>query len=144
MPIETSVVVVVTNGIRVLVVHPTGRPWTRAWSLPKGLMDANETPIETACKEVLKETGLELYAPKLIDFGSYPYRAMKNMYFFGYKIDDDVEVASLVCKSTFKDTNGNIYPKVDRFAWIPRIKCAEYLDPAQFALYNEVVRWDAF
>ena len=40
--------------VEVLVVH---RPHRQDWSFPKGGVEAGETEIEAACREVLEETG---------------------------------------------------------------------------------------
>jgi 8-oxo-dGTP pyrophosphatase MutT (NUDIX family) len=44
------------GALRVLVVH---RPHYDDWSLPKGKLDAGETIIEAALREVKEETGLD-------------------------------------------------------------------------------------
>lgn len=47
------------GGIEVAVVH---RPQHDDWSLPKGHVDAGEHSLQTACREVVEETGLEVVA----------------------------------------------------------------------------------
>jgi 8-oxo-dGTP pyrophosphatase MutT (NUDIX family)/phosphohistidine phosphatase SixA len=47
------------DGIEIAVVH---RPRHDDWSLPKGHVDAGEHPLQTACREVLEETGLSVHA----------------------------------------------------------------------------------
>src|SRR5689334_16105336 len=47
------------GGIQVAVVH---RPRHDDWSLPKGHVDAGEHALQTACREVVEETGLEVVA----------------------------------------------------------------------------------
>src|SRR6201990_925100 len=41
----------------VAAIRPQGKP--RTWALPKGRIDAGETPAETAVREVREETGVE-------------------------------------------------------------------------------------
>lgn len=48
--------VVIDGGARVLLVHHTYGPMN--WELPGGLTEADETPAETAARELLEETGL--------------------------------------------------------------------------------------
>jgi predicted NUDIX family NTP pyrophosphohydrolase len=49
------------GGIEVLLGHPGGPFWRRkdvgAWSIPKGLIAANETPLAAAKREFTEETG---------------------------------------------------------------------------------------
>ena len=51
------------DGLQVLIVHPGGPFWTRrdagAWSVPKGLVEPGEAPVETALREFVEETGFD-------------------------------------------------------------------------------------
>ena len=51
----------VNGDLRVLLVHPGGPFWARkdegAWSIPKGLFDENEAPLNAAKREFKEETG---------------------------------------------------------------------------------------
>src|SRR5262245_21795938 len=42
---------------RILLVEPTYKP---EWELPGGMVEANEPPLEAACREVKEELGLEV------------------------------------------------------------------------------------
>ena len=50
------------DDLEVLLVHPGGPFWAKkdegAWSFPKGELDGDDTPLETAARELLEETGL--------------------------------------------------------------------------------------
>jgi predicted NUDIX family NTP pyrophosphohydrolase len=52
------------NGPEVLLGHPGGPFWTTrdlgSWSVPKGLVDVEETPLAAAVREFREETGLEI------------------------------------------------------------------------------------
>jgi 8-oxo-dGTP pyrophosphatase MutT (NUDIX family) len=49
------------------VIRPRGRP-PGTWTLPKGLVDPDETPAETALREAYEETGVRArLGPKLGD-----------------------------------------------------------------------------
>ena len=57
----------ITNGAyiidslgKILITHPTNHPMT-TWSIPKGLSDLEETSKESAIRETLEETNLDLY-----------------------------------------------------------------------------------
>ena len=67
MPRETSAGVLVyrrrEGEPEFLLVHPGGPYWARkdeaAWSIPKGLVEAGEEPIDAALREVREETTLD-------------------------------------------------------------------------------------
>lgn len=57
------------EGIRYLLILQTNG----FWSLPKGHMERNETEVQTACRELLEETGLTaLLHPDFREMVSYP------------------------------------------------------------------------
>ena len=136
---ETTAGVIITDGTRFLVAHPTGGPWRRSWSIPKGIIDKSETPKEAAIREVKEETGISLDSSKLLDKGIYPYRVLKNLHIFVYNIDS-LNVASLRCVSVFEQKPGVYAPEVDKYAWIPYIKAAEYLNPNLYKIFSEVMK----
>jgi len=49
-------------GLEVLLVHPGGPFWARkdagAWTIPKGLIEADEEPLTAARREFTEETGV--------------------------------------------------------------------------------------
>jgi len=52
--------IVLTREGRVCLVRRRFEPKRGLWSLPTGFMEWGETPAETACREALEETGLEV------------------------------------------------------------------------------------
>ena len=52
--------VVVRRGDRVCLVRRRFAPKQGQWSLPTGFMEWGEAPAQTACREALEETGLEV------------------------------------------------------------------------------------
>jgi predicted NUDIX family NTP pyrophosphohydrolase len=55
------------GGPEVLLGHPGGPFWSKrdlgAWSVPKGLVEAGEDPLDAAVREFREETGLEISGP---------------------------------------------------------------------------------
>ena len=49
---------VLVRGRKVAAIRPQGKP-EGLWALPKGLIGAGETALETAVREVFEETGVE-------------------------------------------------------------------------------------
>lgn len=70
----------------IIAVNPSGR-----WQLPKGIIDAGETPEQAAVREVREETGIEAKIGELIEKIEYWYygdhrgervRFHKSVYFY--------------------------------------------------------------
>jgi 8-oxo-dGTP pyrophosphatase MutT (NUDIX family) len=57
---------------RILLVEPTYKP---DWELPGGMVEANEPPLEAACREVKEELGLEVRPVGLLCVDWVPPRA---------------------------------------------------------------------
>jgi 8-oxo-dGTP pyrophosphatase MutT (NUDIX family) len=81
---ETSYGGVVLRGDEVLVITPTGR---RVTGLPKGGMEAGETPEQTAAREVREETGVVAAVREPLGDVRYTYRrggrrVRKTVHFF--------------------------------------------------------------
>jgi 8-oxo-dGTP diphosphatase len=60
-------VVVVNDAGQILLLNHILRP-ASGWGVPGGFLDSNEHPSETARREVLEETGLELTDVELVTF----------------------------------------------------------------------------
>jgi len=68
MPNKTSAGIllyrIVENHLEVFLVHPGGPFWKNkdvgAWSIPKGLFEAEEDPLEAAQREFQEETGFNI------------------------------------------------------------------------------------
>jgi 8-oxo-dGTP pyrophosphatase MutT (NUDIX family) len=98
--LETSYGGVVVRGDDLLVITPTGRTVT---GLPKGGMEAGETPEQTAAREVREETGVVVAVREPLGDVRYTYRrggrrVRKTVHFFlcdyveGNTADHDHEV----------------------------------------------------
>ena len=82
--LETSYGGVVVRGDEVLVITPTGR---RVTGLPKGGMEAGETPEQAAAREVREETGVVAAVREPLGDVRYTYRrggrrVRKSVHFF--------------------------------------------------------------
>jgi len=68
----------VSGAIEILLVHPAGNYNRRApWGIPKGAPDPEEQLEQTARRETLEETGLDVTIP-LVDLGYVDYTRSKK------------------------------------------------------------------
>lgn len=111
--------VIILNELNeILMCHSTGNKF---YDLPKGKMEKNETFEQTAVRETLEETGLDLKDKKLIFLGQYKYipaPRKKDLCLFLYKVKkDEIKIDELDC-STYTEINGSNKKEVDGYKWI--------------------------
>jgi 8-oxo-dGTP diphosphatase len=61
----------IENDGKVLLVKRGISPWRGYWYLPAGFLEADETPLQAAEREVYEETGLKVHAKRLRDVYYY-------------------------------------------------------------------------
>jgi len=114
------------EALEVLLVHPGGPYWAKkdlgAWSIPKGLVEEGEEPIESALRELEEELGSPFdFAPEaLIELGSVRQKAGKVVHCWA--VEGDFDPATLN-SNTFsmewppRSGGEREFPEVDRAEW---------------------------
>ena len=87
-----------TDGtLRVMLVHPGGPFWVNkdegAWSIPKGLVEANEDPLIAAQREFKEETGFEA-AGGFIELGALRQPSGKIIH--AWAVNQDLDISKIV------------------------------------------------
>lgn len=123
------------NGL-LLVGHPTGHPYTgNVWSIPKGEKDDEETSLETAIREVMEESNLDLDPNELQYVGKAIYRSgKKTLEAYFVKLPQECTEYDVKCTSEFQDHRGKMVLEIDHFKWIDPILAPELLHEAQVEL----------
>lgn len=111
--------------LEVLLVHPGGPFWINkdkgAWSIPKGLVEANEPLLNAAKREFQEETGFALDGD-FIELGAIKQPSRKVVH--AWALEQDLDTTQFV-SNTFElewPRNSGIirkYPEVDAAAWFP-------------------------
>jgi predicted NUDIX family NTP pyrophosphohydrolase len=109
--------------LEVMLVHPGGPFWVNkdegAWSIPKGLLEENESPLDGAKREFREETGLEIDG-EFIDLGESKQPSKKIVHAWAIENDmDETKVVSNTFALEWPKKSGIIkeYPEIDKAGW---------------------------
>jgi predicted NUDIX family NTP pyrophosphohydrolase len=133
------------DGIEVLLAHPGGPYWASrddgAWTIPKGGMHDEETPLETAQREFREETSFEP-VPPFIELGSIVQRSGKRVHAWAFEGDaDPTLLQSEMTKTEWPPRSGHwiAVPEIDRAAFFSISEARVRLNPAQVALLDRLM-----
>lgn len=105
------------NGVKYLfMAHSTGNNF---WDVPKGGAEGDETPVQSAIRELMEEAGVHFLESELKDLGVFVYNNRKNMHVFLYTGDDYPLPSDCECVSTFTcPYTKREKPEVDAFKYV--------------------------
>jgi len=108
----------------VLLVHPGGPFWKKrdegAWSIPKGEIEPDETPIEVARREFREELGSDAPDGELMPLGSVRQAGGKVVHAWAARGDlDPGSISSMTFEMEWPPRSGRRqpFPEVDRAGW---------------------------
>ena len=111
------------NGLEVLLVHPGGPFWSGkdegAWSIPKGILEEIENPLQAAKREFREETGF-IAEGEFIDLGTIRQPSRKTIHIWALKQDLDADrVRSNKFTMEWPRKSGIMmqFPEIDRAEW---------------------------
>ncbi|GAB4388235.1 MAG: NUDIX domain-containing protein [Thermodesulfovibrionales bacterium] len=111
------------GAIEVFLVHPGGPFWARkdlgAWSIPKGLADPDEDPLEAARREFREETAMDATGP-FAYLGSLRQPSGKIVHAWAFQGDcDPAGIRSNTFRMEWPPRSGRTreFPEVDRAGW---------------------------
>ena len=126
-------IVILNPGRELLLCHVTGQ---NHWDLPKGGIDADETPLDAALRETREESGLHLDAEGLVDLGRFAYTAKKNLHLFA-TLMPRIDVSQLRCESHYFDRyTGRRLPEMDGYGWFDLARIEALCTPKRAAVLN--------
>lgn len=109
--------------LEVLLVHPGGPYWAHkdanAWTLPKGLCEPDEQPLDAAQREFREETGFTAAGP-FLPLGELRQPGGKIVH--AWAVEQDVDAAAIASNRfqlEWPRRSGIVrdYPEVDRGQW---------------------------
>ncbi|HEX8395458.1 MAG TPA: NUDIX domain-containing protein [Longimicrobium sp.] len=134
----------VGDTIEVFLAHPGGPFWRHrdagAWTIPKGLVDPGEQPLQAAVREFREETGIEPQPP-FLPLGSIRQKSGKTVHAWGWEGDaDPAAVFSNEAKTEWPRGSGRwlTFPEVDRCGWFTPDEARQKLNEAQAELVGRL------
>lgn len=110
--ISCGIIFVDVNEEKILMVHPTNQ--RDYWDFPKGRIEAGETTLDAAIREVEEETSIVMNENDTInDLGFYHYNQHKNIHMYSC-LEKEFDVNVLFCDTMVPNTNPP-YPECDDF-----------------------------
>lgn len=134
------------DGLEVFLVHPGGPFWAKkddgAWSVPKGLFEDNENPLEAAKREFREETGFDISGNFM---ALTPLKQPSGKVVHAWTVEGNIDAASI--KSNMfsmewppRSGNQQEFPEVDRGGWFTIAQAQEKLLPGQRGFLDELQR----
>jgi len=140
--IITCGTVLVDKNDSILLAHPTGSD-KNTWSIPKGIHDkSDKSYIDTAIREFMEETGIDISNIGLIEFREYVYpnriKTLKGFYGFYDKV---IDITKLKCTSMVSPKKNRLggFPEVDGYMLLKRPWDLSKLHITQAALIHDVI-----
>jgi predicted NUDIX family NTP pyrophosphohydrolase len=133
-----------SGGLELFLAHPGGPFWHNrdagAWTIPKGVAEANEDVLAAACREFEEETGVHPVGP-FLPLGSIRQKAGKLVHAWAWEGDaDPAAVISNLMTTEWPRGSGRYisFPEVDRCAWFDPTSARERINPAQAELIDRL------
>lgn len=132
------------GGLEVFLVHPGGPFWAKkelgAWSIPKGEHEADEDPLDAACREFTEETGFTAKGPFL---PLTPQKQKSGKVIRAFACEGEVSPENLDSNSFILEwppRSGKFqeFPEVDRAAWFPLTEAKGKIHPGQEGFLKEL------
>jgi predicted NUDIX family NTP pyrophosphohydrolase len=130
--------------LEVFLAHPGGPFWSKrdagAWTIPKGMIEPGENPLEAACREFREETGIAPQGP-FLELGTVKQKAGKIIHAWAWQGDaDPAQITSNHVRTEYPPKSGRwiSVPEVDRCAWFPPDEARQRINPAQAALIDRL------
>jgi len=134
------------NEIMVLLAHPGGPFYKNKdigyWSVVKGEVELNEDLFNTAKREFLEETGLELKGP-FVDLGYIIQKSGKTVYAWAFEMEYDMSagfISNMIELAWPPKSNKLIQiPEIDQLVYFAFEEALEKINVAQKELLHRLI-----
>ncbi|MCK5511202.1 MAG: NUDIX domain-containing protein [Thermodesulfovibrionia bacterium] len=132
------------NILQVFLAHPGGPFWTKkdlgAWSIPKGLLNQNENPLEAAQREFEEETGFRVSGQFM---PLEPVKQKSGKVIQAWAVEGDCD-PSAIRSNTFsiewppRSGREQEFPEIDRASWFDIEEAKKRINQGQVDLLIEL------
>ena len=128
-----------------MLVHSGGPLWEKkdngAWSIPKGLPEENENPLDTARREFKEETGFEVDG-EFIDLGELNQSSKKIVHVWA--LEKDLDITNTVSNTFTLEwpiNSGKMqeYPEIDKEGWFDIELAKEKIRKGQVGFIDKLI-----
>jgi len=133
--------------LEVLLIHPGGPFWANrdegAWSIPKGLVEANEDPLTTAIREFNEETGFTAVG-EFIALDTLKQHSGKIVHAWALQMDVDAsELRSNSFSMEWPRGSGRLqaFPEADKGEWFTLERARQKIYPGQAAFLDRLLAY---
>src|SRR4051812_3389857 len=135
------------EGYEVFLVHPGGPYWAKrdsgAWSIPKGVLEPGEEPLDAARREFVEETGFTPPSGPFDPLGSIAQPSGKIVEVWSAPGDCDpgaLRSQSITLEWPPRSGRRRSFPEVDRAAWFGFQEAHRRILPGQQGFLTELKR----
>lgn len=132
--------------LEILLAHPGGPFWAKkeagAWTIPKGEIEGEEDPLQTAVREFVEEIGVGVDVESAYPLGSIQQKSGKTV--MAWAVEGDFDTTALR-SNTFSiewpPRSGRTaeFPEIDRVEWFDPDSARLKLNPAQVPFVDRVI-----
>ncbi len=99
MEISAGLLIIQQN--KILLAHPTNAPWYGTYSIPKGKLEKDETPLEAAIRETHEEVGVKIDIkdikdkdkPHIIEYKNQLGNIYKILYYYVVEPSEEIIIS---------------------------------------------------
>jgi putative (di)nucleoside polyphosphate hydrolase len=90
------------------------------WDIPKGVMEEGESPLDTALRECVEESSMDLssYKSQIKDLGQIKYLPEKDIHLFHLILDKPFDKNLCKCESMVILPNRDPFPEICGYDWM--------------------------